>query len=204
MKSDRGINMPRASAYSDKGILHKVEGLGSSIHGGRPTFALEKKGDTFTVYELLPEDQAVAHKKRWKKNRKVRRRIKLVNTDFVEDDEWDWEHWKGVKIACLDQVRFDSCRSLLKRVLSQEENRYNELLKVEDVTLLLPESIGVQAALAFRGVKPIRRVDKQREFIRQLDRMDVEECYYWHSLCRSPSTPNGAKALRELLVGHMS
>lgn len=195
--------MEKPTTYMGKGILHKVEGLGSSIHGGRPTFALEKKEDTFTVYELLPGEQAEAHKERWVDNRKVQRRIKVVEADFVEDDEWSWGDWKGVKIASLDQVRFDACRSLLKRVLSQEENRYNELLKKGDVTLLLPESIGVQVALAFRGVKPIRRVDKQREFIRQLEKMDVEECYYWHSLCRSPSTPNGAKALRELLVGHI-
>ncbi|MFW5927582.1 MAG: DUF7680 family protein [Thermoplasmatota archaeon] len=195
--------MNESSAYKRKGISHKVEGLGASIHGGRPNFALKKSDKNYTVYELLPQEQADAFKERWKNNRKVKRQIKIVEADFIEDEDLNWDDWKAAKIARLDQSRFDSCRSLLKKLLAESEKSYNDLLKTTDTLILLPESIGVQVALAFRGIKPLKRVDKQREFIRQLEKMDVEECYYWHSLCRSPSTPNGAKALRELLVGHM-
>jgi len=195
--------MIRSTAYERKGITHKIEGLGSSIHGGRPTFALKKDKKRYIIYELLPGEQAEAHKDRWKNNRKIRRDIKLVDTDFIEDEDWNWDDWKAVKISGLNQVKYDSCTSLLKRLLDQENNRYLELLKNDKTTLLLSEAVGVQVALAFRAIKPVTRVDKQREMIRQIDKMDVEECYYWHSLCRSPSTPNGAKALRVLLTGHM-
>jgi len=195
--------MNESSAYTRKGISHKVEGLGASIHGGRPNFALKKGEKTYTVYELLPQEQAEAFKERWKNNRKIKRQVKIVDADFIEDEEWEWDEWKAAKIASLDQAKFDSCRSLLKKLLAESENSYNDLLKTTDTIILLPESIGVQVALAFRGIKPLKRVDKQREFIRQLEKMDVEECYYWHSLCRSPSTPNGAKALRVLLTDHI-
>ncbi len=186
-------------------ISRKVSGLGASIHGGRPTFALRKVDDEFTLYELLPEDQAVAHKRRWKDNRKLAKHIKIVDTDFVQDTKWEWDTWQAVKIARIDQARFDSVKSLVKAVLQETDGEYEypELLKPGDRTVLIPEAQGVQLALAFVGIKPLRRVDRQRAFVRQIEGMSIEECYYWHALCRSPSTPNGSKALRTLLTDHI-
>lgn len=184
-------------------ITRKAEGLGASIHGGRPTFALRKQDDGFTLYELLPEDQADAHKRRWERNRRLRKQVKLVETGFIEGSNWSWCDWTAVKIARLNQRRLDSVKSLLKNLLEDTESEYTELLKTGERTVLLPEAVGVKLALAFIGVKSLQRVDKQRSYVRQLEHMSYEECYYWHALARSPSTPNGAKALRTLLTGHM-
>lgn len=184
-------------------ISRKVAGLGSSIHGGRPTFALKKTADKFVLYELLHEDQAVAHKKRWQNNRKIQRQIKLVDLDFLPDSDWEWDSWKGVKLASVDQARFDSMKSLLKQSFDQAGKDYTDLLKPGEQTILFPEAVGVRIALAFIGVGQLRRVDKQRALAREIEQMSTEECYYWHSLCRSPSTPNGRKALRTLHTDHM-
>lgn len=184
-------------------INRKVQGLGASIYGGRPTFALRKTGDEFVLYELLPEDQAEAHKKRWEDNRKIKRRVKVVNLDFISDSEWDWVDWKAVKLAKIDRARFDSLKTILKDAFAELDDDYTELVKPEDMTILLPEDVGVRLALAFIGVERLRRVDKQRAFAREIERMSTEECYYWHSLCRSPSTPNGSKALRTLHTDHI-
>lgn len=184
-------------------ITRKAEGLGASIHGGRPTFALRKQDGRFTLYELLPEDQAAAHKRRWESNRRLRKQVKLVDPGFIGGTDWSWDDWMAVKIAQLDQRQFDSVKSLLKGLLKDSESEYTELLKTGDRIILLPEAVGVKLALAFVGVKALQRVDKQRSYVRQLEHMSFEECYYWHALARSPSTPNGAKALRTLLTDHI-
>lgn len=186
-----------------RSVSRKVEGLGASIHGGRPTFALRKSGEEFTLYELLPEEQAAAHKRRWVANRKLRKRVKVVDPDFLPETKWEWNGWDAVKIARIDRTRFDSVKSLLKDVLNDADRDYTDLLRPSDQTILLLEAYGVRIALAFIGIKPLRRIDKQRSFVRQIEQMSVEECYYWHSLCRSPSTPNGSKALRTLLTDHI-
>lgn len=183
-------------------VTRKVAGLGSSIHGGRETFVLRKRGDSFTLYELLPEDQATAHKQRWAQNRRVSKSVKLVDPDFIDDSEWEWEDWTAVKIASLEQERFEAIRSLLKECFDRADLDYVDLMKPTARSVLVPESIGVRIALVYIAIKPIRRVDKQRACVRQLREMSTEECYYWHSLCRSPSTPNGGKSLRTLLTGH--
>lgn len=184
-------------------VTQKIAGLGASLHGGRPTFALRKQEDTFTLYELLPENQAFAHKRRWESNRRLSKRVKLEDLEFLDDTEWDWNDWMAVKIARLGRTKFENLRTLVKELLQETEHSYADLLHPEDRTLLLPEPIGVKLALAFIGIKPLQRVDKQRAIIQQLEKMSTEECYYWHSLCRSPSTPNGGKALRTLLIGDL-
>lgn len=184
-------------------ITRKAAGLGASLHGGRETFALRSHGESLTLYELLPEEQAKAHKRRWEENRRVSKTVKVVDIDFIEKSEWDWNGWKAVKIAKIDEVRIEAIRSLLKECFDRASLDYVDLLKPEARSVLLPESVGVRIALAFIAIKPIRRVDKQRACARQLREMSIEECYYWHSLCRSPSTPNGARALRTLLNGHL-
>lgn len=184
-------------------INRKVAGLGSSIHGGRPTFAIKKTDDEFALFELLQEQQAVAHKNRWQNNRKIQRNIKLVELDFLPDSEWDWDGWKGVKLASVVQAKFDSLKTLLKDSFDRVGKDYTNLLKPGEQTILFPEAVGVKLALAFIGVGQLRRVDKQRALAREIEQMSTEECYYWHSLCRSPSTPNGTKALRTLHTGHI-
>lgn len=192
-----------SSPQNKNSVTHKIAGLGSSLHGGRPTFALCKHGDSFTLYELLPKEQASAHKQRWESNRRVSKSVKVVETTFLTDDEWDWDDWHAIKIASIEDSRFEIMRGLLKDVMGGTDGEYTDLLLPEDQTLLVPEAIGVKLSLAFLGIKPLRRVDKQRACVRQIRKMSTEECYYWHSLCRSPSTPNGGKALRTLFTGHM-
>jgi hypothetical protein len=69
--------------------------------------------------------------------------------------------------------------------------------------VFVPERLGVKLALAFDGVKDLRRIDRVRGFVRGIARMSTEECYYWYAKTRSPNSPNGVKALRTLLTDHI-
>lgn len=190
------------SARVSNPISHQASGLGAGLHGGRPTFALRKQENEFTMYELLPAEQARAHKERWGANRMVNRTVKVMEPTFLGDD-LDWNGWKAVKIATLGNDRFNALRSLLKDVVQGTEHEYVDILEPGDWEMLLPEASGVKISLAFVAIKPLQRIDKQRACARRIERMSIEECYYWHSLCRSPSTPNGSKALRTLLTAHL-
>lgn len=183
-------------------VSHQVSGLGAGLHGGRPTFVFRKQNDAYTLYELLPTEQAQAHKERWEESRLVNRTVKIVETTFL-DNEIDWSNWQAVKIAEINQSRFDTLRSLLKELFKETEHDYVDTLQAGDWEILLHEASGVKLSLAFIAIKPLQRIDKQRACARRIERMSTEECYYWHSLCRSPATPNGGKALRTLLTGHL-
>jgi hypothetical protein len=114
-----------------------------------------------------------------------------------------WEDWTAVKIAGLSGGRFRSLLPLLRESLESADIDATEVTGTGDAEVFLPEAVGVRLALAFRGIKPIQRVDRMRAFCRGISRMSDEECYYWHAKCRSPSSPNGEKALRTLLTSHI-
>ena len=189
----------------------RVSSFGSSVYGGRPTFAMTRRegsnGGEVTLYELLPEEQAAA-----RRDRLERRGRSLTVESFkqVFDDSsaeeatrWDWEGWTAVKIARLDGGRFRALSPLIKETVDGAELDATTVTTSGAGDLFLPETVGVRLALAFRGIKPLQRVDRMRALCRGIARMGDEECYYWHAKCRAPSSPNGEKALRTLLTDHL-
>ncbi len=184
--------------------------LGSSVYGGRPTFALirDENADqvTLTLYELLPTEQAKARHRRLKRHHQRASKTipfsEVVNEDFNKTDDWTWDGWVAVKIHQLTGARLRSILELIKEALRDTDSNPAEVIGTGDATVLLREEAGVRLTLGFIGVKPLQRVDRMRALSRGIARMSIEECYYWHAKCRSPNSPSGAKALRTLLTGH--
>lgn len=185
--------------------------LGTSINGGRPSFSLtltedNGSGTSATMYELLQEGQAEARRKRMKK---VGKPVKTFKVEKIlngnrppEIEKWSWDEWKAVKVERLDPSRFETASNLVRSTIRDIQNPDRGSLE-DWSSLPLPEPAGVRLALAFIGMKPIQRIDRLRAFAREISRMSMEECYYWHAKCRSPNSPNGAKALRVLLTDHI-
>lgn len=185
--------------------------LGSSVYGGRPTFALVRDEDgkdvTLTLYELLPTEQADARRRRLKRRRQ--QTSKTIPLDEVIDcnisgvSEWTWDDWVAVKVQSLSGARLRSILQLIDEALREADLNSSEVTGTGTGTVLLYEATGIRLSLGFAGIKPIKRIDRMRALVRGVARMSLEECYYWHSKCRSPKSPNGEKALRTLLTDHL-
>ena len=189
-----------------------VSSFGSSVYGGRPTFVMTRRegtnGGEVTLYELLPKDQAAARLERLERHGRslTVEPYEAVLGDSAADPatHWDWEGWTAVKVARIDGGRFRALSPLLTETIDGAELDAAVVTTSGAGDLFLPETVGVRLALAFRGIKPLRRVDRMRALCRGVAHMGDEECYYWHAKCRSPSSPNGEKALRTLLTDHIS
>lgn len=184
--------------------------LGSSVYGGRPTFTLVRDDDgndvTLTLYELLPNEQADARRRRLERRRQ--QASGTIPFDEVIDDtvngakDWTWNEWVAVKVRQLTGARLRSILQLIDEALRETDIDPSKVTGTGSATLLLREEAGIRLSLGFIGVKPLQRVDRMRRLARGVARMSLEECYYWHAKCRSPNTPSGAKALRTLLTEH--
>jgi hypothetical protein len=198
-------------AGSTPGTTTTAGSDGSSVYGGRPTFALSRRdgpnGGTVTMYELLLDAQAAARRDRLERRGRTLRMESFddVFGDSTSDkvEEWVWEDWTAVKLARLSGGRLRSLLPLVRESLEGADLDATTVTSTGDGDVFLPETVGVRLALAFRGIKPIQRVDRMRAFCRGIARMGDEECYYWHAKCRAPSSPNGEKALRTLLTDHL-
>lgn len=184
--------------------------FGSSVYGGRPTFALVRKegsnGGILTLYELLPEEQATARKERLERTNRALV-IEQLDDVLVDSDNfqksWSWDDWVMVKIARLSGSHIRAVIPVVRESLSSIDVDGSIVTGNGEGDEFIPETVGVRLALTFAGIKPIQRVDRMRAFTRGIARMSDEECYYWHAKCRSPSSPNGKKALRALLTAHI-
>jgi hypothetical protein len=203
-----GIDSTQSSTATEDA---PASSFGSSVYGGRPTFAIARReasnGGEVTLYELLPEEQAAARRDRLERRG---RSLTVESFEEVFDDssaeeptQWDWERWTAVKIARIDGSRFRALSPLIQETVDAAELDPAAVTTSGDGDIFLPETVGVRLALAFRGIKPLQRVDRMRALCRGIARMGDEECYYWHAKCRAPSSPNGEKALRTLLTDHL-
>jgi hypothetical protein len=205
-------------------------GFSSSLFGGRPTFALVRElGDDpgLSLYELLPRDLADGRENRLERSgrRQSLGREEMDDvlvgirydeeTDVIvaEDDlvttdserpitEWKWDNWDAVPVATLRGQRQRAVSKLAQSVLEDAGIDSARILTGEG-TALVSESAGVRLAIAFLGMKRLQKYDKFVELVNGVERMGLEECYYWHAKCRSPSNSNGVKALRTLLTSHI-
>ena len=208
-------------------IEAKSFAYGSSMYGGRPTFALTRRlGDDagLTLYELIPDDLADGRQKRFRKansNRKLSR-VALPDAvpnvredsngilDFSEvgalsartPSDWHWNDWCALKIATLSNSRQQAVHRLVRDVLDDSGIDVDFVTRGEG-SVVLSESAGIRLTIAFLAMEQLQKYEKLTSVADSTARMSLEECYYWHAKCRSPSNQNGVKALRELLAGHL-
>jgi hypothetical protein len=197
------------------------------MYGGRPTFALTRRlGDDagLTLCELIPEELADGRQKRFRKansNRKLTRMsVKDAVPDVREDstgvfdfsevgapsarapNDWQWNDWCALKIATLSDSRQQAVHRLVRTVLDDNGIDIDFVTRGEG-SVVLSEGAGIRLTIAFLAMKRLQKYEKLTTVADSIARMSLEECYYWHAKCRSPSTPNGIKALRVLLCSHL-
>ena len=200
---------------------------GSSMHGGRPTFALTRRlGENagLTLYELIPEDLADGRQKRFRKTNNNRKLTRVSINDAVPDvkespngvlnftnvgapsartpNDWEWHDWCALKIATLSDSRQQAIHRLVSDVMSNNGIDSDFVTRSEG-SVVLSEGAGIRLTIAFLAMKRLQKYEKLTTVADSISRMSLEECYYWHAKCRSPSTPNGVKALRTLLADHI-
>jgi hypothetical protein len=197
------------------------------MYGGRPTFALTRRlGDDagLTLYELIPEDLADGRQKRFRKANSNRKLSRVPVEDAVPDvredsngvldfsevgvpsartrNDWHWNDWCALKIATLSNSRQQAIHRLVHDVLDDSG------IDIDFVTrgvgsVVLSEGAGIRLTIAFLAMKRLQKYEKLTTVADSIARMSLEECYYWHAKCRSPTNPNGIKALRVLLADHI-
>lgn len=185
--------------------------FGNSLYGGRPTFGLTRRGDgseaMLTLYELLPREQAEARRQRLERAGRSAATApfeEVFETPSSNDArDWSWDDWVAIKVGQLTESRLQAVQSLVKEILKDADIDHHRVTGTGDDEILLPEAVGIRLTIAFVGIKPLQRFDRMRAVARGVARMSSEECYYWHAKCRSPSSPNGEKALRTLLTHHI-
>jgi hypothetical protein len=200
---------------------------GSSIYGGRPTFALTRQlgGDAgLTLYELVPEDLADGRQKRFQKANGTHTLTRMAITDAVPDvtedsagvfdfsnvgapaarvpNDWHWNDWCALKITTLSDRRQQAVHRLVRDVMDNSGINLDLVTRGEG-SAVFTEGDGIRLTIAFLAMKRLQKYEKLTAIADSIARMSLEECYYWHAKCRSPSSPNGVKALRVLLVDHI-
>jgi hypothetical protein len=200
---------------------------GSSMYGGRPTFALTRRlgNDAgLTLYELIPEDLADGRQKRFSRANSNRSLTRTGITEAIPGAEeaptgvlnlsgvgapsprasnnWNWDDWCALKITTLSDSRQQAVHRLVRDVLTDSGINTDFVMRGEG-SVVLSESGGVRLTIAFLAMKRLQKYEKLTTVADSIARMSLEECYYWHAKCRSPSSPNGVKALRVLLVDHL-
>jgi hypothetical protein len=197
------------------------------MYGGRPTFALTRRlGDDagLTLYELVPEDLADGRQKRFRKANSNRKLTRVSVTDAIPDvreksngvldfaevgapseripNDWHWQDWCTLKIASLSNSRQQAVQRLVRDALADSEIDTDCVTRGEG-SVVVSEDTGIRLTIAFLAMKRLQKYEKLTTVADSIARMSIEECYYWHAKCRSPSNPNGVKALRTLLAGHV-
>ncbi len=191
----------------------------SGRYGDRPVFVLTRRwtGDKIgvTLYELSPEEVAQAHRERFAgRHSSASLTLHDLSAVIVGGDSpadiqdrattQDWTDWKALKVTTLKRMRNRTVINCLVRpILDQNGYDSKQVCTGGEGSLALPESVGVKLSVAFRAMKPIQRQDRLRTVAEGVSEMSLGEAYYWHAKMRSPTTPNGATALRTLLSNHI-
>jgi len=191
----------------------------SGVYGDRPTFILtrDRTDDRaeITLYELAPAEIASARQERFDRVRKSTRITTVELSEAIIGGEspadisdsdgvgHDWEGWCGIKIATLRGKRFNEVSYLIQSTLREAGLEPEVVCTGSPASLSLPEAAGIRISIAFRAMKHVQRRDRLRAIADGISQMSLGECYYWHAKARSPTSPNGVKALRTLLADHI-
>lgn len=192
----------------------------SGRYGDRPVFVITRRWTNdkirLTVYELSPESVAQTHRERFSgRNSSASLTLHDLSEVIVDGNSpadirdgsmtHDWNDWKAVKIKSLTDMRGRTAINCLVRPTIDNSGCDSEQVCAgSEGTLALSESVGIRLSIGFRAMKPISRQDRLRAIADGVSGMSLGECYYWHAKMRSPTTPNGAKALRTLLSSHIN
>ena len=208
---------------ASRGAPEAVEGepfaFTSGRYGNRPVFLLTRRwaGDapSLSLYELAPTALAEAHRERFADSHTAASlTLHELSSVVVDGDSpadiqqdgsvHDWSDWRAVKIAALKRTRNRTAVNCLVRpTLDGDGFDSTRVCGGGAGSLALPEAVGVRFSIAFRALKPMQRTDRLRAVADGVAEMSLGECYYWHAKMRSPTTPNGAPALRTLLSNHI-
>lgn len=191
----------------------------SGVYGDRPTFILTRNRvddrAEITLYELAPEKIAAARQERFDQAHKSINVTTIELGEAIIDGktpkdldgdgiEHDWTGWCAIKLATLRGKRFNEVSYLIQSTLREAGIEAERVCTGAPESLLFPEAAGVRLSIAFRAMKHVRRRDRLRAIVDGISQMSLGECYYWHAKARSPTSPNGVKALRTLLADHIS
>ena len=192
----------------------------TGAYGNRPTYLLtrERVDDRhqITLYELAPEDIATARQARFDRSGKsVHVPITGLSKALIggetpadlnygeKEVKYDWTEWCAIRIATLREAAFNEVSYLIESTLREAGEDAEVVCTGDPASLALPEGSGVRLSIAFRALKPLSRRDRMRAIVDGIQQMSLGECYYWNAKARSPSSPNGTRALRTLLAGHI-
>lgn len=191
----------------------------NGVYGDRPTFVLtrDRVDDRaeITLFELAPEEIATARQERFDRVHKSTRIMTIELGEAIVGDETpadlvdegdlghDWAGWCAIKIATLREKRFNEVSYLIQSTLREAGLEPEVVCTGAPASLSLPEAAGVRLSIAFRAMKYVQRRDRLRAIADGISHMSLGECYYWHAKARSPTSPNGVKALRTLLSDHV-
>jgi hypothetical protein len=106
-----------------------------------------------------------------------------------------------LKITTLSNSRQQAVHRLVRDVLGDNGINTDFVTRGEG-SVVLSEGSGIRLTIAFLAMKRLQKYKKLTAVADSIAQMSTEECYYWHAKCRSPSCPNGVKALRVLLAGN--
>lgn len=165
----------------------------------RPTFVLkltQKNGQyRLIVYEILSAEQAETRCQRFERvgtNIHVKPIEDAFTQGTLETHSNLWDGWQAIRVASVTGQRYTILKNrLLSQIVNLEDLRTEKIMFVS-------ESIGVRVGLATLAVSPLSKRERMRRVVEGIASMAEEECYYWHTLCRSPNDLSGAKALRTL------
>jgi hypothetical protein len=190
----------------------------NGVYGDRPTFVLTRnRADDraeITLYELAPHEIATARQERFDQVHRstqvttVELDEAIINGETPVDLEYadlghDWTDWCAIKISTLRGKRFNEVSYLIQSTLREAGLEPERVCTGAPASVPLPEAAGVRLSIAFRAMKYVQRRDRLRAIADGISQMSLGECYYWHAKARSPTSPNGVKALRILLADHM-
>ena len=173
--------------------------LNANESRSRPSFAFKLKSNggqrRLIVYEILSGEQAEARQQRFERvGRDIH--IQPIEEAFTQATLGAhghlWDGWQAIRVASAASQRYTILRNRLLSEVTDVDN-----LKQEGATFV-SEAIGVRVGLATLAVSPLSKRERMRRVVEGIASMADEECYYWHTLCRSPNDLNGAKALRTL------
>ncbi|MDL0145563.1 DUF7680 family protein [Halobacterium salinarum] len=173
--------------------------LDQSQSSSRPSFALklvrDHGDDRLIVYELLSAEQAEARRQRFERvgtDVHIKPIDDALTQDVLATQTQSWNGWQAIRVASVNGQRYTALRNrLVSGVIDIEQLE-------QERAMFVSEPVGVQVALGTLAVLPLSKLETMQRLLEGVASMADDECYYWHTLCRSPNDLDGAKALRTL------